>query len=80
MSLHNLVLALALIGGPSALATADERLRVIDGHTIILVGERIRIANIDAPKFHSARCPAERRLALLARAGSRNCWNRADLC
>jgi endonuclease YncB( thermonuclease family) len=42
-------------------------LAVIDGDTFDLDGERIRIANIDAPELHHAKCDAERRLAIVAR-------------
>lgn len=42
--------------------------RVIDGDTIDLNGERIRIANIDAPEMPGrAACPHEAELALSAR-------------
>lgn len=41
-------------------------LYVIDGDTIILGTERIRISNIDAPELHG-KCDAERRLAMAAR-------------
>jgi micrococcal nuclease len=40
---------------------------VVDGDTLVLSGERIRIANIDAPELHRAQCDAERRLAKVAR-------------
>lgn len=41
---------------------------VIDGDTVQIDGERIRIANIDAPEIHQAKCDAERRLAEVARS------------
>ena len=41
--------------------------RVIDGDTIKLDGETIRIANIDTPEIRHAQCDAERRLGLVAR-------------
>lgn len=40
---------------------------VIDGDTFDVAGERVRIANIDAPELHRAKCDAEKRLAELAR-------------
>jgi endonuclease YncB( thermonuclease family) len=45
--------------------TVDGRLIVIiDGHTIDVRGERIRILNIDAPESFRSRCEDELRLAL----------------
>jgi micrococcal nuclease len=35
---------------------------VVDGDTFWLQGEKIRIADINAPETHQAGCPAERRL------------------
>ncbi|OHV73358.1 thermonuclease family protein [Ensifer sp. LCM 4579] len=40
---------------------------VIDGDTFDVGDERVRIANIDAPELHRAKCDAEKRLAELAR-------------
>lgn len=40
---------------------------VVDGDTIDVDGERIRIANIDAPEIHQPQCDAERRLGLVAK-------------
>lgn len=40
---------------------------VIDGDTITVRSERIRIANIDAPEIGHPKCDAERRLGLVAR-------------
>lgn len=54
------VLALA-IDAPHARA-------VVDGDTVSIAGERIRIANIDAPELHQAKCDAEHRLAVVAKA------------
>jgi hypothetical protein len=43
------------------------QIRVVDGDTIRLGAERIRILNIDAPETEGrAKCNAERRLAALA--------------
>jgi endonuclease YncB( thermonuclease family) len=39
---------------------------VVDGDTVWIAGEKIRIAEIDAPEING-RCPAERALALRAR-------------
>lgn len=41
--------------------------RVIDGDTFDMDGERVRIANIDAPELHTGKCDAEKRLARLAK-------------
>lgn len=40
---------------------------VIDGDTIDVNGERIRIANIDAPEIRGAKCDAEKRLGIVAK-------------
>ncbi len=40
---------------------------VIDGDTFDVGAERVRIANIDAPELHRAKCDAEKRLAVLAK-------------
>lgn len=39
----------------------------IDGDTIVIDGEHIRIANIDAPEIHHAKCDAEQRLGQVAK-------------
>ena len=43
-----------------------ENIRVIDGDTFDVGGERIRIAGIDAPETHPSRCSDEARLGLAA--------------
>jgi endonuclease YncB( thermonuclease family) len=40
---------------------------VADGDTVTISGDRIRIANIDAPELTRAQCDAERRLAIVAK-------------
>lgn len=39
---------------------------VVDGDTIWLAGEKIRIADIDTPETHPSRCPREARLGKAA--------------
>lgn len=39
---------------------------VIDGDTVQVGEERARIAGCDAPELHRPRCPAERRLSIIA--------------
>lgn len=53
--------------GSSLAVSLVVALAVIDGDTVAAGGERIRIANIDAPEIYRARCDAERRLALVAK-------------
>jgi micrococcal nuclease len=48
-------------------ARASDPTCVIDGDTIRLDGERIRLLAIDAPELFSSRCEAEYGLAMLAR-------------
>lgn len=51
-----------------SLATADAAgLRVIDGDTVVVSDETIRILNIDTPEIRHAQCDAERRLGLVAK-------------
>ena len=50
----------ALLALPSpALAVPAEQVRVIDGDTVAIGQERLRLLNIDAPETSSPRCPAE---------------------
>lgn len=39
---------------------------IVDGDTVLLSGERIRIANVDAPEVRLAQCESEARLGRLA--------------
>lgn len=55
-------LALFLLTVPALAAT-----RVIDGDTLVIGSETIRILNIDTPEIHHAQCDAERRLGLVAK-------------
>lgn len=43
-------------------AIAQERILVLDGDTIAVGRERIRIIGLDAPETFDARCPAEKAL------------------
>ena len=40
---------------------------VVDGDTFWLAGEKVRIADINAPETHQAQCPAERELGEAAK-------------
>lgn len=57
-----LATALALAASPVA---AQQRAVVVDGDTIDVNGERIRVMGLDAPEMR-ARCPREARLARAA--------------
>lgn len=46
---------------------AEAAPRIIDGDTVVLAGETVRILNIDAPELRRPGCDAEKRLAVLAR-------------
>lgn len=61
------VLALTASAGASACLTARQNICVIDGDTLSMDGERIRIANIDAPEIGRPKCDAEKRLGLIAK-------------
>ena len=58
-----LILSLVLAAFPAA---AQQRARAIDGDTIAVGAERIRVMGLDAPELR-ARCPRELRLARRAR-------------
>lgn len=58
-----LILALSLAAAP---AVAQPRAVAIDGDTLTLGGERIRVMGLDAPEMHG-RCPRETALAARAR-------------
>lgn len=49
-----------------ALLAITVDLRVIDGDTFVWHGETVRIANIDAPELHGAKCESELALAIKA--------------
>jgi micrococcal nuclease len=54
---------------PTSLAAAClTAIVVIDADTVERAGVRYRIAGIDAPEIHGARCPAERQRGLVAAA------------
>jgi micrococcal nuclease len=57
---------LALVGTPVQLAAASPRVQVIDGDTFLYEGERIRMADIDAPETHPPRCAEEAELGARA--------------
>ena len=56
------LLSLSLISPSQAAA-----IRVIDGDTVVIDRETIRILNIDTPEIRDAKCEAERRLGLIAK-------------
>lgn len=49
-------------------ATAFADVRVIDGDTFVLDGEKVRVENIDAPEIRPCRCQAECDLGYRAKA------------
>ena len=71
-------LTLLTLAASFALCTEGPRITcVVDGDTFWIAGEKVRIADINAPETHSAGCPAEqalgdratRRLITLLNAG-----------
>ena len=66
-ALRFILIALSL-GGTTISATTESvdgrRIVIIDGDTIDIRGERIRILNIDSPESFRSRCEAELKLAL----------------
>jgi len=57
-----------LVYAAKAETVDGRRIVIIDGDTIDVQGERIRILNIDAPESFRSRCEAELKLALKTRA------------
>jgi len=48
------------------MTVSGQHIYVIDGDTFVLNGTRIRVAGIDAPETHPARCPQEAQLGAAA--------------
>lgn len=67
--MRSLILALLLISAPAAasdLCGSGKRIDcVVDGDTVWIAGEKIRLQGIDAPEMRGS-CPDERRRAALA--------------
>lgn len=63
MRLTSLAIGLILIATPALAADWH----VIDGDTIVVDQQRIRIADLDAPETHRSRCPAEHEAGIRAR-------------
>ena len=58
----------ALVGGLLlASPAAADQLRAIDGDTVALGDEHIRLMGFDAPELHGSKCDAEHMLAMVAR-------------
>ena len=53
-------------GPPPTSPTRGEAIKVIDGDTFDINGTRVRVAGIDAPERHPARCPQEAQLGAAA--------------
>lgn len=56
------IMFFALLVSPAAASPL-----ALDGDTVILDGQHIRIANIDTPEIHEYHCDAELRLGLVAK-------------
>ena len=61
------ILAIAAILASVSMVPHDADIRVIDGDSVEINGEKIRLAIIDAPEIRNAKCDAERRLGLVAK-------------
>ncbi|HWJ71885.1 MAG TPA: thermonuclease family protein [Kaistia sp.] len=55
-------------GAAQTIAVPAAALVVVDGDTVRLDGQRLRLLDIDAPETHQAHCSAERRAGKRARA------------
>ena len=60
-------------------ASSVAAVQVTDGDTLRIDGEKIRIANIDAPEIREAKCDAERRLGIVAKARLEALLNSGDI-
>lgn len=76
--MHRLSVALIIVLF-IAIPSKAQTWRVVDGDTIELDGEIVRIANIDAPEIRHARCDAERRLGRVAKAELDKILNRGTI-
>ena len=54
-------IAVALILGAATVQAAEDRLQIVDGDTVRLDGQLMRILEIDAPEIFHPRCDAEER-------------------
>jgi endonuclease YncB( thermonuclease family) len=70
MALSPLTLAAAAF---TLCADAPRTNCVVDGDTFGVNGEKVRLADINAPETHQAGCPAEQALADPAAAGPAQC-------
>ncbi|WP_425350303.1 thermonuclease family protein [Phyllobacterium phragmitis] len=66
-------------------SSCGRKICALDGDTVVIGREHIRIANIDAPELRRSKCDAEKRLAVVAKrrleellAGARLHVNRGD--
>lgn len=58
--------AMCILGAATALKSEMAAVRVVDGDTIVISGERIRLVSVDTPELRGARCERERALAVAA--------------
>ncbi len=54
--------------GFALLLVAAQAVTIVDGDTLRLDGERVRLIGVDAPEIHRAECPVERILGETAKA------------
>lgn len=82
MTAHRIILAIALwlaVFGMIAMAGAQQRLRVVDGDTIVLDGERIRIFGLDCPEMRDRGGPAAKQAMAALLAGKTVTLKRREL-
>jgi endonuclease YncB( thermonuclease family) len=65
---HTTILAAALTLAATVSAFADPAIIIIDGDTLNIAGERIRLVDIDAPESFRSRCENELIAGLAAKA------------
>ena len=78
-SFSSFLLSLIFVLSAANIPIHAASIRVVDGDTIVIDGEKIRIANIDTPETRRARCANERILGVIATNRVRDLLSGAEI-